>query len=192
MWLKLSFNSVTYSNESHHAVIITTLFNIFVIVIIIIIIIVQGIRAMDDSIQTLKDEMNKLMSVYEYAKVITNTTTVILTIIHHFRISIRCLETTPWVALIINNICTITHHAMGSKMKQIQKTLKLKFKLTKEKTMQIHPFCQNPPSIKDPCSPRNRLWTWRLRLICSATFARLTGFFTHKYFYSFPPNSWNI
>ena len=65
---------------------------------------------MDDSIQTLKDEMNKLMSVYEYAKVITNTTTVILTIIHHFRISIRCLETTPWVALIINNICTITHH----------------------------------------------------------------------------------
>ena len=29
----------------------------------------QGIRAMDDSIQTLKDEMNKLMSVYEYVKV---------------------------------------------------------------------------------------------------------------------------
>ena len=90
-------------------VIINTVFNIFAIVIIII---AQGIRAMDDSIQTLKDEMNKLMSVYEYAKVITNTTTVILTIIHHFRISIRCLETTPWVALIITNICTITHHAM--------------------------------------------------------------------------------
>ena len=30
----------------------------------------QGIRAMDDSIQTLKDEMNKLMSVYEYVKVV--------------------------------------------------------------------------------------------------------------------------
>ena len=30
----------------------------------------QGIRAMDDSIQTLKDEMNKLMSVYEYVKVL--------------------------------------------------------------------------------------------------------------------------
>ena len=30
---------------------------------------VQGIRAMDTSIQTLKDEMNKLMSVYEYVKV---------------------------------------------------------------------------------------------------------------------------
>ena len=28
----------------------------------------QGIRAMDDSIQTLKDEMNKLMSVYEHVK----------------------------------------------------------------------------------------------------------------------------
>ena len=32
----------------------------------------QGIRAMDDSIQTLKDEMNKLMSVYEHVKVPAN------------------------------------------------------------------------------------------------------------------------
>ena len=48
--------------------------------IIINMIIMQGIRAMDDSIQTLKDEMNKLMSVYEYVKVITNTNAIIFMI----------------------------------------------------------------------------------------------------------------
>ena len=46
---------------------------IIVIIMLMITMQLQGIRAMDDSIQTLKDEMNKLMSVYEYAKVITNS-----------------------------------------------------------------------------------------------------------------------
>ena len=36
----------------------------------------QGIKAMDDSIQTLKDEMNKLMSVYEHVKLPAPTTNV--------------------------------------------------------------------------------------------------------------------
>ena len=35
----------------------------------------QGIRAMDDSIQNLKDEMNKLMSVYETVKLKPDGTT---------------------------------------------------------------------------------------------------------------------
>ena len=46
---------------------------IIAIIMLMITMQLQGIRAMDDSIQTLKDEMNKLMSVYEYAKVITNS-----------------------------------------------------------------------------------------------------------------------
>ena len=50
--------------------VITIMVIVFSIVIIVIIIMMQGIRAMDDSIQTLKDEMNKLMSVYEYVKVV--------------------------------------------------------------------------------------------------------------------------
>ena len=55
---------------------------VFAIVIITIkMIMMQGIRAMDDSIQTLKDEMNKLMSVYEYVKVIANINTSVIFII---------------------------------------------------------------------------------------------------------------